>query len=190
MKRNLAIALIAATWGLPALAQDYRAALEAFYQEVLLDIADEPVVLEAVRAQNAVTASYSADQIAALDRDWMAQVGSTSTPLIDQVMTNPAATYLRARQDASGGRITEVILMDAVGLNVAVSSVTSDYWQGDEAKHQQTYGLGAGSVHYSAIAMDESTGRYQGQISFTVVDPANGELLGAMTVGVDAELLQ
>jgi hypothetical protein len=42
--------------------------------------------------------------------------------------------------------ITEMFVMDAKGLNVGQSDVTSDYWQGDEAKWQKTYGAGPGVV--------------------------------------------
>ena len=79
--------------------------------------------------------------------------------------------------------------MDAQGINAAVSHVTSDMWQGDEAKYQQTYLVGPSAVHFGDIEKDESTGRYQGQISITVTDPSSGDLLGAMTIGVDAEAL-
>ena len=79
--------------------------------------------------------------------------------------------------------------MDAQGLNVAASSVTSDYWQGDEAKHQETYGKGAGAVHFSAIEFDESSQMYQAQISISLSDPDSGAVIGAMTIGVDADSL-
>ena len=79
--------------------------------------------------------------------------------------------------------------MDAKGLNVGQSAITSDFWQGDEAKFRDTYLVGADALHFSEIELDESTGRYQAQISFTVSDEATGESLGAVTVGVDAELL-
>ncbi len=79
--------------------------------------------------------------------------------------------------------------MDARGLNVAASDVTSDCRQGDEAKHAETFVLGPGSVHMSEIELDESTQRYQGQISFTMVDPSSGQAVGAITVGVDADAL-
>jgi hypothetical protein len=75
------------------------------------------------------------------------------------------------------------------GLNVAASAMTSDMWQGDEAKFTETYSIGAGAVHFSEVELDESTQRYQAQISLTIVDPASGEPIGAMTVGVDAEAL-
>lgn len=72
--------------------------------------------------------------------------------------------------------------MEAQRLNVAVSYTTSDYWQGDEAKHEDTYGIGPDAVHYSEIELDESRQRYQGQISVTLVDPATGEPIGAVTI--------
>jgi len=188
--KHLYIALCAAAWALPATAQDFQQALEGYYNGELRALATDPALVAATRAQNALTIGYTADQIAALDRDWMAQVGSGSMPLIEPILNNPISDLLRGHQAASGGRITEIFLMDAVGLNVAMSDVTSDYWQGDEAKHSQTYVVGPDAVHYGAVEFDESTGVYQAQISFTVVDPANGEAVGALTVGVDAELLQ
>jgi uncharacterized phage infection (PIP) family protein YhgE len=36
---------------------------------------------------------------------------------------------------------------DNKGLNVGQSDVTSDYWQGDEAKWKKSYKMGAGAVH-------------------------------------------
>ena len=79
--------------------------------------------------------------------------------------------------------------MDAQGLNVAASDMTSDYWQGDEAKHSETYGAGPDGFHISEIEFDDSTQRYQAQVSFTLIDPATGSAIGAVTVGVDAESL-
>ena len=76
--------------------------------------------------------------------------------------------------------------MDAQGLNVAASGLTSDYWQGDEAKFTETYGKGAGAVHFGEVEFDESSQTYQAQISVTVTDPATGQPIGAITVGVDA----
>ncbi|MCA0205687.1 MAG: hypothetical protein LCH92_15180 [Proteobacteria bacterium] len=188
--RRVALALAAVTWGMPAAGQDFHQALQGYYQTSLTAWANDPVLIGAVRAQNATTRVFSADQVAALDRSWQAEIGHADQPTIAPILRNPAADFLRGQVDASGGRITEVILMDAAGLNVAVTGITSDMWQGDEAKFTETYGQGPGSLHVSEVEYDESTGRYQGQISFPLVDPANGEMVGAMTVGVDAELIQ
>ncbi|MCB1388661.1 MAG: hypothetical protein KDK12_05880 [Rhodobacteraceae bacterium] len=187
--KGIVSAIMLAGAALPAWAQDYQRAMQQFYQDSVLGWARDPVLIAATRAQNGTTAHYSNAQISALDQAWQAEIGSAAQPGIEPVLHNAAADFLRRQIDASGGRITEVILMDAVGLNVAVTSVTSDMWQGDEAKFIETYGHGPGAVHYGDIEFDESTGRYQGQISFTLVDPTSGEMVGAMTVGVDAELI-
>lgn len=79
--------------------------------------------------------------------------------------------------------------MDARGLNVAASDVTSDYWQGDEAKFSETFPNGAGASHISEVEYDESTQTYQAQISFPIVDPVSNEVVGAATVGVNADAL-
>jgi hypothetical protein len=73
---------------------------------------------------------------------------------------------------------------------VAQSDITSDYWQGDEEKWAEVYPKGAGALHLSEVEQDESTQIYQSQISMPVVDPADGAVIGAVTVGVNVEMLQ
>ena len=170
-------------------AGDFRPAMEAFYSSEIKSWAGADVLVAAITEQNAITGGYSHAEIEALDLAWRAEVGGAEAPTIAPVLENAAADFLRERVAASGGRITEVFVMDAQGLNVAASHVTSDYWQGDEAKHIETYGLGAGATHFSDVELDESTQRYQGQISLTVTDPATGQPIGAITVGVDADAL-
>lgn len=183
----LSAALLVA--GLPAFATDPQAQMQGYLTSGEFGWLSDPVLIDAVLAQNATTAAHSEDEILALDAAWRAELGTASTPLIDQVLDNAASDFLRAQVAASGGVITEIILMDARGLNVAVSHVTSDYWQGDEAKHQDTFAVGPDAVHFSEIELDESTQRYQGQISVTLVDPATGTPIGAVTIGVDAQFL-
>ena len=79
--------------------------------------------------------------------------------------------------------------MDALGLNVAASAATSDYWQGDEAKWQETFGNGSGEIHISEVEFDDSTGSYQSQVSLPIRDPDTNELIGAITFGVNVQSL-
>lgn len=188
MNRNflLAMALVAAS---PmAQAAEPHAAMQAYVENGIMGWAQDATIVDAIKTQNGMTAGYDATQIDELDQTWRAEVG-TASDLIDGVLMNAAADFLRSQIDASGGRITEVFIMDAQGLNVAASGATSDYWQGDEAKFQQTYPMGAGAVHFGEIEFDESSQTYQAQISITIVDPANGQPIGAMTVGIDADSL-
>ena len=182
----LSVALVAAA---PAWASDYSVAIKSYFDNEISDWAGAQVLIDAINAQNAVTGGYSLEQIETMDQTWRAEVGQSATPTITPVLENAAAAFLREQVAASGGQITEIFIMDAQGLNVAASDVTSDYWQGDEEKHSETYGAGAAGFHVSEIELDESTQRYQGQVSFTIVDPATGAPIGAMTVGVDADSL-
>jgi hypothetical protein len=78
--------------------------------------------------------------------------------------------------------------MDDKGLNVGQSSMTSDYWQGDEAKWQKTYAVGADAFHVSEVEFDESSQSYQVQISTTISQ--DGQPIGAITLGVNAEMIE
>ncbi len=181
-------ALATATAGL-AQANEFGPALENYLDTVVSGYISDPVLVDAIRAQNEVTADYSEDRILELDQAWRGEVGASSTPTISPVMDNDASDYLRDVVANAGGAITEIFIMDAQGLNVAASDVTSDYWQGDEDKFAMTYPKGAGAVHIGEVEFDESTQSFQSQISVSIVDPETRETVGAMTVGVNAEAL-
>lgn len=184
-----AVAVLAALAATPSAATDFGAAMQTYLDAEILDWAQSPEIVEAILGQNVAHAGLDQAGIDALDLAWRAEIGAATTPTIDPVLQNEAADFLRAQVAASGGRITEVFIMDMHGLNVAASAMTSDMWQGDEAKFTDTYGMGPGAVHFSDVELDESTQRYQAQISLTIVDPGTGEPIGAMTVGIDAEAL-
>jgi len=162
-------------------------AMKAFVESDVMAWAHDANVIAAVNAQNVETAGASEAQILEWDSQWRAQVGAADAPLINDVMGRELSKFLGEKVAASGGRITEIFVMDALGLNVAASGVTSDYWQGDEAKFQKTYSVGAGTVFVDAVEFDESSQTYQGQISMTLTDPATGDVIGAMTIGLNAE---
>lgn len=182
-------ALVLCLLPLPAAAtDDFTPALQAYLSAEIATWANDPMLIDAIRAQNAVTGAWDQAQIDSADQQWQAEVGQSGSALIDGVLANPAADFLRARVEASGGSMTEAFITDAKGLNVAASDTTSDYWQGDEDKFLKVFPDPAGQF-ISEVELDESTQRYQGQISLTITDPATGEALGTLTVGVDAESL-
>ncbi|WP_294224712.1 hypothetical protein [uncultured Shimia sp.] len=189
MKRTV-IAVVATLTATPVVANEYEPAMAAFLENNIRTWAQDPVLVSAIKAQNKTTAAYDQATIDQMDSTWRAEVGAASTPTITPVIENPAADFLRTQVEKSAGQITEIALMDSVGLNVALSGVNSDMWQGDEAKHQQTYSVGPDAYHFSEVELDDSTRTYQVQISMTIVDPDTGAGIGAITVGVDAETLE
>ncbi|MFK7835792.1 MAG: hypothetical protein AB8B60_06200 [Sulfitobacter sp.] len=169
-----------------AFATEVPPAMSQYIYDDLMAWVNDAQIVAAVRAQNEETRGMSESDILARDTAWREEVGKPSQPMIDDVLNAPLSAFLREHLNQSGGRITEVFVMDSVGLNVASSGITSDYWQGDEAKFLETYPKGAGTVFIDQIELDESTQTYQGQVSFAVTDPDSGAVVGAITVGLDA----
>ncbi len=147
----------------------------------------ESSLIEAIRSQNEKHADLSQSDIDTLDQQWRAEVDASDHPLITDVLGRAVSSYLRDKQQQTDGLVAEVFIMDNRGLNVAQSDVTSDYWQGDEAKFQESFGAGSGTIHIGEIEFDESTSAYQVQISLTISDPDNGSPIGAATFGIIME---
>lgn len=172
-----------------ASANEFEPALRDFAAKQVRGWMSDAKVVSAVNAQNKETGGYSEDQIVTLDKQWRAETSNQSRPLIDSVLKRELSEYLRSKKDETAGIVTEIFVMDAKGLNVGQSDVTSDYWQGDEAKWKETFLKGADAVHVSDVEQDESTQAFQSQVSIPVVDPASGQVIGAVTVGVNVEQL-
>ncbi|MCK0096948.1 type IV pili methyl-accepting chemotaxis transducer N-terminal domain-containing protein [Yoonia sp. F2084L] len=167
----------------------YRVPLEAYADSELSTWLDNPELIAAIKAQNARHAGLSEDEVIALDQQWRAEAGDGGGPLISELLEHPVSAWLRGQQNATAGFVTEVFIMDDKGLNVAQSVETSDYWQGDEAKWQETYLVGPDALHISEVEFDDSTGFYQSQASISIKDPATGEVIGAVTFGVNVQNL-
>lgn len=191
MHRTLiaATALVALT-AFSATAQDAHVAPVTDYIETnVKPWLSDPVLVDAVKAQNAKNAGLAQADIDALDKKWRAETEGSSKEMIDGVLGNALSQFLKAKQQEAGGLITEVFVMDNKGLNVGQSDVTSDYWQGDEDKWSKTYGAGPDAIFIDGAEKDESTQMLQSQGSIAIKDPASGEAIGAITVGINLDAL-
>ncbi len=150
---------------------------------------NEKVVIEAIKAQNEKHASLSEDKIKELDKKWRAEIDASDKPLIESVLKNKLSEYLSQKKNDAQGMLTEVFVMDNKGLNVGQSDITSDYWQGDEAKWKKSFGAGPDAVFVDEVEQDESTQQLQVQVSLAIKDPETGEAIGAITIGIDVGLL-
>ena len=166
-----------------------QAKAQSYAQTEIKKWVADPDIVAAINAANTERAGYDQGKIDALDKQWKGEVGAASHPLIDSIAANPSSAKLKAICDGKGGLVTEAFLMDAKGLNVGMCDATSDFWQGDEAKWQKTFQVGPDAVFVDKVEQDESTQKFQVQTSMTVVDPATGKPIGAITVGLDADML-
>jgi hypothetical protein len=150
---------------------------------------NDKVVIDAIKAQNTKNASLTQADIDRLDKQWRAEVDAAQKPLIESVMKNELSAFLAKKEGESHGIITEMFVMDDKGLNVGQSDVTSDYWQGDEAKWQKTFLVSPDAVFVDKVEKDESTQQLQVQVSVSIKDPQTGKAIGAITIGLNVDQL-
>jgi len=141
-----------------------------------------PIVALSVNTQNDLRGSLSQSDIDALDKQWRAEREAADKPLISATLSAPLSIYLLRVQAGSLGLYPEIFVMDANGLNVGQSSITSDYWQGDEDKFRKTFPNGVDAVFIDAPEWDEDKKIWRAQLNMTVADPDTGKPIGAATV--------
>lgn len=146
-------------------------------------LAANPTVVAAVKAQN--SKGLTLDAIKGLDTAWIEQKGKI--PEADALMANESAGVLKQAEGANPA-FKESILTDNQGANVAISKLTSDYWQGDEPKFVNAFADGAGKDYIARPKKDASTGEVIAQVSVPVMD--GGKAVGTLTVGVDLNLIK
>lgn len=145
----------------------------------------EPIVVNAVKASNVANAKLNSHEINKLDNSWMDR---SNQALIDSKMNNELSKYLRQKKDAANGVIFEIFIFDSKGLNVGETDLTQDYNQSDEAKYWKSYGAGPDAVFVDKVGKD--AGRSISQASLSIKDPATGQPIGAVTVGIDVDKLK
>jgi len=131
-----------------------------------------PVVELSISSQNKLRKDMTQEQIDAADLQWRAEREAEDQPLVAAILTNPLSSYLTQVQAR------------AVGLNVGQSSITSDFWQGDEAKFQNTYPNGPDAVFIDEAEYNEGSDAWLAQLNMTMSN-ADRQPIGAVTVEVN-----
>lgn len=142
---------------------------------------ESDIVRISIDTQNSRFAKLDRSTIDTLDQQWVKERESEDKPLIAATLSNPLSIYLSRMQGRSLGLYAEIFIMDQNGLNVGQSSITSDFWQGDEAKFQKTYDVAPDAVFIDEPEFDDEMKVWRGQVNFTVTD-AEGKSIGAATV--------
>ena len=147
-------------------------------------LAAESVIVGAVKNQNAK--GKTLHQIRAVEIGWV--LDSEKNPRLYRLLNCDCADRLRDFAGADSS-FKEVLVMDNQGALVCMTAKTTDYWQGDEGKWQKTYSVGPDAVFIDDVDFDDSTESFQSQVSATIVDPASGKPIGAITIGLNVENL-
>ncbi len=156
--------------------------------EIIKEWAREPLIVNAVKTQNAE--GLSSDQIRQRDAKWVEIKRSNKQidAFMERKLSHPAGKWLRYKNEESKGRYPEMFLCDNKGANVAVSKITSDFWQGDEGKWIRAFNNGKGNVVFGEAEFDSSAGVMQVQISVPVME--QGKAIGVLIVGVKFSALK
>lgn len=149
----------------------------------LANLGTDPVIIEAVKAENAK--GKSLHQIKEMDKRWKAHAGIAD--YMKAMMESECGKRLAAIQKSTP-YYSEIFVMDNQGGNVAMTDKTSDYWQGDEAKFQKSFNGGAGAVFVDEVQFDDSAQAYLVQVSVPVKD--NNTVIGAITIGIDVDKIE
>ena len=193
-----AFALLAAGlgWATPAVSADpapltmqvSEMVTPAFIEDVR-KWATAPVVVSALIGRQKLSGKLKQEDIDILDKQWRAEREVDDQPLITSVLANPLSSYLIRVQANSVGLFTEIFVMDTNGLIAGQSSITSDYWQGDEGKFQKTFDVGPDAVFVDEAEAHDGTKTWRAQLNMTITDP-QGTSIGAITVEVNLTELE
>ncbi len=156
-------------------------------QPLLSEWIETEGLVEAIRKQNRRFAAMTDESRDGMDRQWREAFQAKQFDMVLNSLELSLSDQLRALAVDADGLITEVILTDQKGLNVAVSDMTTDFWQGDENKFQGAWSLEPGQLHFGPVRYDESTQRFQVNVSRPVFDPDSGQPIGVLIVGVDID---
>ncbi len=149
-----------------------------------------PIVALSVNAQNDLRGQLAQGEIDALDTQWRSEREADDKPLIAATLSAPLSIYLLRIQAKSVGLYPEIFIMDANGLNVGQSSITGDYWQGDEAKFQKTFPNGPDAVFVDEPEWDGDNKIWRAQMNMSIADPQTGKAIGAATIEFNLTELQ
>ena len=183
-KRNILFALVAVSMGVAAI--QARAGDAGIPDKLIDEIrgwSASPVVLLTLEASNKRHDGLSEDRILELDKQWRAERKTDDQPLITAVLASPLSSYLTAIQAASLGLYTEIFVMDNKGLNAGQSAITSDFWQGDEAKFQKTFPEGPTAIFIDEPEVNKDSGTENVQVNMSITDGTGA--VGTVTVEVN-----
>ena len=181
------VMLIAAALATPVLADSHETKIKAYIESDVRGWLMSEEIIKAVDQQNIDHLGLAENDISKLDRRWRTEKLRGGGTLIDSRMKNDLSAFLRGIKAASGGVITEIFVMDNLGLNVGQTDGTGDYMQGDEAKWQKTYPVSAFAVFIDEV--EEDGGINVSQTSLTVARD-NSARLGAITIGINVDALK
>ncbi|MAF32271.1 MAG: hypothetical protein CMF60_08710 [Magnetococcales bacterium] len=163
---------------------DVNKLINSSFHSKIKNFLQNDIVTASVENQNAEHANLDNEDILALDKDWRAETKATNQPFVSSLLNRPLSAYLTRIQAHENGLFSEIFIMDNKGLNVGQSAMSSDYWQGDEAKWQKTYSKEAGAIFVDEPEFNSGKKVWLAQYNVAVTN-GKGQNIGAATFEVN-----
>jgi hypothetical protein len=157
--------------------------VKAFVKQSLIPECTNAVFAKEVKAQN--DKKVKLDDIKKIDKEW--KEAEDELDIQKEKTTNACAKEVKVIA-AKNPAIVEAFVMDNQGANVGQNALTSDYWQGDEAKWTNSYNAGKGGLEVGKVEFDKSANAQIQQVSLPIID-AEGTVIGAVTYGINVSKL-
>jgi ABC-type amino acid transport substrate-binding protein len=128
------------------------------------------------------------DEIKDLDKQWQEERNNEADfdqTLIAKVFESEVSRLASELKFNHIEIISEVIITDAQGLNIGISDIPSDYWQGDEDKFLHTVGRNSNDFFIDQVAYDPSSASFLSQVSYAIY--SGDEIIGMVTLGLNIE---
>ena len=148
------------------------------------DVVKNPELIREVKSHN--DKNLSLQSILKIDAQWKAS--NQLSPVKTTMYTGKTCHYLKALVEFDNSIFSEIFLTDNQGANICAWPLTSDYWQGDEAKWSQAFNHGKGDIYIGNLEFDTSSNTNAIQISVPVME--KGKAIGVLVAGIKLTYLQ
>jgi hypothetical protein len=157
---------------------DLAPEVQAFVSEKLAPLMTNQVFVSEVAKQNGKNRPLS--EIQQMCAEWSA--AEEELPIMREMLSNAVANEIR-KVCGTMPQVGEVFVMDNQGANAGQNALTSDFWQGDEAKWKKSFNEGKGGVDVGKASLDKSTNEVLQQVSLPLINE-QGEVIGAICFGL------
>jgi hypothetical protein len=173
---------------MPARAEPaYMPVVRDYVEKLVRPMVETPLVLNAIAEQNTRFGDVSEMDMRVLDETYRSEIDQGTPHMVKVLLDKSVSHYLKARQDASQGAIVEFFVTDSHGLNVGQSTITADYWQGDEEKYLRTFASGSREIFIDRAERNEATQILETQASFVLMDDSDRPIgVATVTIAIDA----
>jgi hypothetical protein len=172
-----------------SMSEEEKNLLEVWVNQHFFELLKNKKWLSILQKYNSQRKNMDLQDIELIDQKWIEGFKTGNHAILTEQTDGLVIQDLVRIKNESNGVITEIIFTDKQGMNIAVSDMTSDFYQGDEIKFQQSIQLKKDEVFIDQMAYDASTRLFQVNVSFPVFDSAatTQQALGVMILGIDVE---